>query len=802
MSIPSSSPESRGDEKMPDRMGTTSWPSPPSESVPTGPTRVDVSTGRKEASGSAATRFAFLTEARGPDELGWLGPYRIRGVLGEGGMGVVFDAEDSQLCRRVALKILKPELARTPQLCERFLQEARAAAALPPEHVVAIYHVGSEGDVPYLAMQYLEGESLEKHLRRAGRLSTAEAARLGREIALGLSVAHEKGLIHRDIKPANIWLEAAPSGSAPRVKLLDFGLARVVGGVSNLTASGRIVGTPHYMAPEQARGQTLDSRCDLFSLGCVLYRAVTGVTPFDGPDLLSLLTSLAVDEPRSIHELAPDAPAELVDLIHQLLSKSPSERPASAQVVAERLRRLGSAPSLDGDFHPAADAAGSPTRRTGSVRCWVDEPAVSATGSGKGGPNRFGTGLLIGSLLASIVLVLAAWSWIKIKTQPASANIDCSLQGHPIPVGVLQTLSGPLASGSASTVEAIKLAIDEINDQGGVLGSRIEPTFVDGSPDESGFADTVNRLILENHVCALFGCCSSSGRRNVLPVVAKYNHLLLYPLPCAGGQQSPNIVYTGTAASQLILPSLQFATGTLRKRRLFLIGSDNSYSHSVHTILSDALAESRDVRLIGKAFYPLGVNDFKDAAAKVRASNADLILNTIGGDASVSFFRALRAAGITPEKTPTLCFGVGENTFRTLPVDHLRGDYAAGSFFQSLNRPESTAFIHKFHKRYGDHRIVTDAMESAYVALHLWARAATEAGDTQPAAVRAALRGLQTNGPGGPVRIDADSQYAWRVVRIAQIGERGQFKIMWSSEEPVPPQSKNGVRSFFPDKMN
>lgn len=131
-------------------------------------------------------------------------------------------------------------------------------------------------------------------------------------------------------------------------------------------------------------------------------------------------------------------------------------------------------------------------------------------------------------------------------------------------------LAGPTRA-SASTVEAIKLAIDEVNEQGGVLGSRIEPTFVDGSPDESGFTDPINRLILENHVCALFGCCSPSGRQNVLPVVEKYNHLLLYPAQCEGREQSPNVVYTGAAASQQILPAIQFATDTLRKRRLFLI---------------------------------------------------------------------------------------------------------------------------------------------------------------------------------------------------------------------------------------
>jgi urea transport system substrate-binding protein len=763
---------------MPDPIGTVDWQSP-ADSALMGQTRADIRADNVAAEGSAASRFAFLAEARGPDELGWLGPYRIRAVLGEGGMGVVFDAEDSQLRRRVALKILKPELALTPLLRERFLQEARAAAALPSDHVVAIYHVGSAGEVPYLAMQYLEGETLEQRLQRVGRLPPAEAARLGRDIALGLAAAHDKGLIHRDVKPANIWLEAVAGNAAPRVKLLDFGLARVAGGVSNLTASGTIVGTPHYLAPEQARGLPLDHRCDLFSLGCVLYRIVTGVLPFDGPDLLSLLSSLAVDEPHPIQEFAPETPAELVELIRALLSKSPSLRPATAREVSERLRCLEeiSLPpppqSLPPRHQPASlgsdEAAEVPARRPGPQR------------------SRFGSGLLIGCILSSIVLLLGAWTWIKLNSGPANSNVDCSLQGHPIPVGVFQSPSGPLATTSDSIVEATRLALDEINDRGGVNGSRVEPIFVDCSSSESAIAEQANRLIVENHVCALFGCCSPAGRRLVLPVVEKHKHLLFYPAACEGLEQSPNIVYLGAAPNQQILPALQFATGTLHKHRLFLVGSDNVYSHVVHALLSDALAESPDVRLAGERYLPLG-GDLRETVANIVASQADLIVNSLSGDSNVTLFRALRAAGITPGKIPTLSLLLGESELRALPSEHLKGDYLAWSYFPSIDRPENTAFVHKFQKRFGGHRLVTDAMESAYVAVHLWARAATVAGDTLPAALRPVLQGLKINGPGGPVTIDRDSRYAWKVARVGQIGERGLFKVVWSSEEPLEPK--------------
>jgi urea transport system substrate-binding protein len=726
------------------------------------------------ARGDERARFAFLAEARGPDELGWLGPYRIRGVLGEGGMGVVFDAEDSQLRRRVALKILKPELALTPVLRERFLQEARAAAALPADHVVAIYHVDVEGDIPFLAMEYLPGESLEERLHRVGRLPEAELAPIGRDIARGLAVAHEKGLIHRDIKPANIWLETVPGAAAPRVKLLDFGLARLTGDVRNLTASGMIVGTPHYLAPEQARGLELDARCDLFSLGCVLYRALTGVLPFDGSDMLAMLSSLALDAPPPIRDLAPEATAEMVDLIDRLLSKSPGQRPATAREVAARLHALDGM-SIPPPPAPVLDAIPKPERRKGK-----------GTGAGGGRTGRFGLGLLLGGVLAWMILILGAWSWLKTSTRPV--NVDCSLQGHPIPVGVLQSLSGPLASASAPITEATQLAIDEINQQGGVLGSRVEPVLVDGSSDESAFAEQANRLILENHICALFGCCSPAGRKRVQTVVEKHDNLLFYPLPCEGLEESPNIVYVGAAPNQQILPVMQFALGTLGKRRLFLVGSDHVYSRTVHAMLRDALAERPDVRIVDEELFPLGGGDVQTAAAKITAGEADLILNTMSGDTNLAFFRALRAAGVTPEKTPTLSFTVGENELRALPIEQRIGDYAAWNYFQSVSRPENTAFVHKFRARFGAHRVVTDPMESAYVAVHLWARAATKADDTRPAAVRQALKGLRFNAPGGPVRIDAANQYTWKVVRLGRIGDGGQFKLVWSSEEPVPPE--------------
>jgi hypothetical protein len=277
----------------------------------------------------------LLGQSQGPGELGRLGSYRLLKVLGAGGMGIVFQAEDVTLQRLVALKVMRPALAASESGRRRFLLEARAAAAIEHDHIIAIHQVAEDRGIPYFAMPYLKGETLQQRCQRQMQLPLAEVERIGREIAEGLAAAHDRGLIHRDIKPANIWLEAGTD----RVKILDFGLVCAVAGGARLTNPGTIMGTAEYMAPEQGRGQTVDHRCDLFSLGCVLYRLATGRLPFEsGGDLIATLMTVATAEPASTRELRPDIPAALDDLIMQLLAKNPSSRPESARVVADLLQ--------------------------------------------------------------------------------------------------------------------------------------------------------------------------------------------------------------------------------------------------------------------------------------------------------------------------------------------------------------------------------------------------------------------------------------------------------------------------------
>ncbi len=299
----------------------------------------NLETNFEETGDDSAISLAFLAPAFGPDEIGRLGHYRILKVLGQGGMGIVLHAEDTQLQRPVALKVIRPDIGQSLSNRQRFLREARAMAQVRSDHVVTVHQVGQSDDVCYLAMELLEGEPLDRWLERAGTPSLEETLRIGREISLALAAAHSRGLIHRDVKPANIWLEAPTR----RVKLLDFGLARPQDTDAHITKSGVIVGTPMYMAPEQARGETLDGRTDLFSLGCVIYQLVTGRLPFDGKTTMAVLTAVLTETPLPASHFNPSIPTLFDGLLSRLLAKKPDVRPSSAEAVSAELQAIASA---------------------------------------------------------------------------------------------------------------------------------------------------------------------------------------------------------------------------------------------------------------------------------------------------------------------------------------------------------------------------------------------------------------------------------------------------------------------------
>jgi WD40 repeat protein len=264
--------------------------------------------------------------------LGRLGHYDVLERVGSGGMGIVYKALDSKLQRVVAIKIMTAALATSAMAQKRFTREARAAAAVRNEHVIDIHAVEDAGERPYLVMEYVSGRSLQERLDQCGPLAVPEVLRIGMQVAAGLAAAHAQGLIHRDVKPANILLE----NGVERVKITDFGLARA-GDDASLTQTGQVAGTPHYMAPEQARGEAVDHRADLFSLGSVLYAMCTGQPPFRADATLAVLRCVVEKTPPPIRALNADVPDWLTAIIARLHAKEPAERFESAAEVSELL---------------------------------------------------------------------------------------------------------------------------------------------------------------------------------------------------------------------------------------------------------------------------------------------------------------------------------------------------------------------------------------------------------------------------------------------------------------------------------
>ena len=282
------------------------------------------------------TDFAvdFLEPSDDTQALGRLGEYEIMAVIGRGGMGIVLQGFQKELHRYVAVKVLAPHLATSGAARRRFAREAQATAAVVHPHVMAIHSVNASAKLPYLVMPYVACQSLQQRLDQHGPLDVKDVLRIGMQAALGLAAAHAQGLVHRDVKPANILLET----NVDRVLLTDFGLARAVDDAT-LTRTGIIAGTPQYMSPEQANGDAIDHRSDLFSLGGVLYAMCTARPPFRAETTFGVLRRIRETAPRSIREINPDIPEWLERIVNKLLEKEAADRFATADDVATLLEQ-------------------------------------------------------------------------------------------------------------------------------------------------------------------------------------------------------------------------------------------------------------------------------------------------------------------------------------------------------------------------------------------------------------------------------------------------------------------------------
>lgn len=356
---------------------------------------------------------------------------------------------------------------------------------------------------------------------------------------------------------------------------------------------------------------------------------------------------------------------------------------------------------------------------------------------------------------------------------------------QPIKVGVLHSLTGTMSISEKSVCEATLLAIEELNAAGGVLGRRIEPIVADGRSDWPTFSREAERLITQEHVAVVFGCWTSASRKTVKPVFEKYDALLFYPVQYEGLEQSPNIIYTGAAPNQQIIPAVKWSFDHLGKR-FFLVGSDYVFPRTANAIIkAQVLALGGEI--VGEEYLRMGSQDVASIVGKIAASRPAVILNTINGDSNVAFFDALRRAGITPAQIPTLSFSLAEDELHHMKKGEMTGDYAAWNYFQSVESPENRHFVEALRAHYGRERVTDDPMEAAYFGVKMWARAVTAAGTTNVKEVLQQLRGQSLAAPEGIVTIDPATQHTWKVVRVGRILPDGQFEIVWSSQNPIRP---------------
>jgi urea transport system substrate-binding protein len=364
----------------------------------------------------------------------------------------------------------------------------------------------------------------------------------------------------------------------------------------------------------------------------------------------------------------------------------------------------------------------------------------------------------------------------------------------PIRVGILHSMTGPLKISELSMIDAERMAIQEINDSGGLLGRRVEAVVADGRSDPQVFAQEARRLIEVEKVAVIFGGWTSLSRRSVKAVVESSNHLLFFPSNYEGMDITPSIVCTGPIPNQQVIPAVNWCFETLKARKFFLAGSQDVWSYSSSALIKDQL-RAMGAQPVGEKYVELDGKGMPGLIEAIKAAAPDVVLSTVIGDGNKPFYTQMAQAGLPPGKMPVVSFTIGEDELRELPVKDMIGDYAAWSYFQSLDNPINRAFVQRFKDLYGAERTTGDSLVAAYNAVRLWAQAVEEIGSDATAEIRKAIRRESRNAPEGIVSVDSETLHTWRPFYLGKVRGDGQFDVVWSLEKPVRPVPYPVLRS-------
>lgn len=394
--------------------------------------------------------------------------------------------------------------------------------------------------------------------------------------------------------------------------------------------------------------------------------------------------------------------------------------------------------------------------------------------------------LATGSVITVAGLLLAGCGSKASETDAANAESCVDTSGPTIKVGSLNSLSGTMAISEVTVRDAIKLAVEEINADGGVPGKQIELIGEDGASEPTVFAEKAEKLISSDCVAAVFGGWTSSSRKAMLPVFESANALLYYPVQYEGLESSPNIFYTGATTNQQIVPALDYLKEKGVKS-LYLVGSDYVFPQTANRIIK-AYAEANGIEIKGEDYTPLGSTDFSTIVNKVRSANADAVFNTLNGDSNVAFFREYRNVGLTPDTMPVVSVSIAEEEVGGIGVQNIDGQLTAWNYYETIDTPENKAFVKAYKDFVKDPKKPTsDPMEAAYVSVYLWKNTVEKAQSFDVKAIQDNADGVSFDAPEGKVTIDGENHHITKTARIGEIRPDGLIYTVWESKGPIEP---------------
>lgn len=396
-------------------------------------------------------------------------------------------------------------------------------------------------------------------------------------------------------------------------------------------------------------------------------------------------------------------------------------------------------------------------------------------------------------LTAVLALAILPFSLTGCNRGGPAGKTNVTPTGDTVKVGILHSLSGTMAISETSLKDAELMAIEEINDAGGVLGKKIVPIVEDPASDFTGkFPELAKKLLLKDKVACVFGCWTSVSRKNVLSAFEDNNGLLFYPVQYEGNESSKNVVYSGAAPNQQILPAVEWLINEKKYKTFYLLGTDYVFPRTANLIIVKYL-ESKGLKVLKEDYTKFGHQDYATIVQDIKAKAPDVIFSTINGDSNTNFYNELAAQGMTADKFPVVAVSVGEDELRSLDPSKVKGHLAAWNYYQSVDTPKNKEFVKKFQAKYGKDRVTDDPIAAAYAQVYLWKLAVEKAKSFDVDEVRKAFvtGGIEFDAPEGKIKVDPKSLHVYKYFRMGKIRDDRQFDIVfetktWIEPEPYP----------------